>query len=101
MLHHELDELQHIHQSGFYLRGTVKSVKCFCTVTDLRQIKLGEVPPLQAVSGVCDVAGDCRLAVPDRCTWEDRHVGFRPQETIFTSFVCFYLRHTVYFHLGS
>lgn len=102
MLHHELDELQQIHQSGFYLRGTVKSVKSFfCTVADLRQIKLGEVPPLQAVSGVRDVAGDCRLAVPDRGTWEDRHVGFRPQETIFTSFVSFYLRHTEYFHLGS
>lgn len=35
------------------------------TVADLRQVELGEVPPLQAVRGVGDVAGHRRLAVPD------------------------------------
>lgn len=68
----------------------------FCTVADLRQVKLGEVPPLQAVGGVRDVAGDCRLTVSDRCTWEDRRVGFVPEKNKdvrhnknFTSFVVF------------
>lgn len=45
-----------------------RNEKCsFCTVADLRQVKLGEVPPLQTVGGVRDVTGDCRLTVPDRC----------------------------------
>ena len=35
------------------------------TVADLRQVEFGEVPPLQAVRGVRDVAGDRRLTVPD------------------------------------
>lgn len=79
MLHHELEELQQIQQ---------RKAQFFCTVADLRQVKLGEVPPLQAVSGVCDVAGDCRLAVPDRCTWEDRHVGFTPQKNNEFHLIC-------------
>lgn len=35
------------------------------TVADLRQVKLGEVPPLQPVGGVSDVASHCGLSVTD------------------------------------
>lgn len=38
------------------------------TVADLRQVKLGKVPPLQTVGGVCDVAGNCRLTITNRST---------------------------------
>lgn len=40
------------------------------TVADLRQVKLGKVPPLQTVGGVCDVAGNCRLTITNRSTWK-------------------------------
>lgn len=36
-----------------------------CTVADLWEVELGEVPPLQPVGGVGNIAGDRGLAITD------------------------------------
>lgn len=44
--------------------------KVLLTVANLRQIEVSEVPPLQAIGGVGDVAGDGRLAISYHSTWK-------------------------------
>lgn len=48
------------------MRGTREEWRSSRTVTDLWEVKLGEVPPLQAVRRVGDVAGDRRLTFANR-----------------------------------
>ena len=47
-------------------------VLCWLTITDFREVKLSEVPPLEPVGSIGNVTGHGRLSITNHCPWSGR-----------------------------